>query len=132
MYIRVLSRLNNLSLVCLCLSLYISFLLFRHFFFFFFWKHRDRKHYYIKVVESIQFVCTGNSGISRGLCNAFINISTNQIDLYFSGMPDNSDRSKGLVGTYVKTTLPILLIYILNTVRVVLTYGPSSLGLRSD
>ena len=63
---------------------------------------------------------------------AFINISTNQIDLYFSGMPDNSDRSKGLVGTYVKTTLPILLIYILNTVRVVLTYGPTSPLLRVE
>jgi hypothetical protein len=32
--------------------------------------HWDRKHYYIKAVESIQFVCTGNSGISRVLCNA--------------------------------------------------------------
>ena len=61
-------RPNNLSLVCLFLSLYISFLLFGHL------KkkltHWDRKHYYIKVVESIQFVCTGNSGISRFLCNA--------------------------------------------------------------
>jgi hypothetical protein len=54
-------RPNNLSHVCLYLSLYISFLLFGH------W---DRKHYYIKVVESIQFVWTGNSGISRDLCNA--------------------------------------------------------------
>ena len=63
---------------------------------------------------------------------AFINISTNQIDLYFSGMPDNSDRSKGLVRTYVKTTMPILLIYILNTVRVVLTYGPTSPLLRAE
>ena len=62
-------RLNNLSLVCLYLSLYISFLLFGHFFFFFL-GHTDRKHYYIKVVESIQFVCTGNSGISQVLCNA--------------------------------------------------------------
>ena len=60
------SRPNNLSLVCLYLSLYISFLLFGHFFF----KRRDRKHYYIKVVESMQFVCAGNSGISQALCNA--------------------------------------------------------------
>jgi hypothetical protein len=59
-------RPNNLSLVCLYLSLYISFLLFGHFFL----THWDRKHYYIKVVESIQFVCTGNTGISRVLCNA--------------------------------------------------------------
>ena len=59
-------RPNNLSLVCLYLALYISFLLFGHFFL----KHRDRKHYSIKVVESIQFVCTGNSAISRVLCNA--------------------------------------------------------------
>ena len=61
---------NNMSLVFLYLSLYICFLLFGHFFFFFFWTHWDRKHYYIKVVESIQFVCAGNSGISRVLCNA--------------------------------------------------------------
>jgi hypothetical protein len=47
-------------------------------------------------------------------------------------MPDNSDRSKGLVGTYVKTTLPILLIYILNTVRVVLDYDPTSPLLRAE
>ena len=60
-------RPNNLFLVCLYLSLYTSFLLFGHFFFL---THGDRKHYYIKVVESIQFVCTGNSGISRNLCNA--------------------------------------------------------------
>ena len=63
----VYSRPNNLSLVSLYLSLYISFLLFGHFFLL---THWDRKHYYIKVVESIQFVCTGNSGISRVLCNA--------------------------------------------------------------
>ena len=58
------TRPNNLSLVCLYLSLYISFLLFGHFFFIFM-THRDRKHYYIKVVESIQFVCAGNFGISQ-------------------------------------------------------------------
>ena len=62
-------RRNNLSLVCLYLSLYISFLLFGHFYFYFL-THWDRKHYYIKVVESIQFAYTGNSGISRVLCNA--------------------------------------------------------------
>ena len=59
-------RPNNLSLVCLYLSLYISYLLFWHFFL----THRDGKHYYIKVVESIQFVWAGSSGISRILCNA--------------------------------------------------------------
>jgi hypothetical protein len=32
--------------------------------------HRDRKYYYVMVIESIQFVCTGNSEISRDLCNA--------------------------------------------------------------
>jgi hypothetical protein len=37
---------------------------------FIFLPNEDRKHYYIKVVESIQFVWTGNSGISRDLCNA--------------------------------------------------------------
>ena len=37
---------------------------------FFFLTYKDRKHYYIKVVESIQFVCAGNSGISRVSCNA--------------------------------------------------------------
>jgi hypothetical protein len=37
-------------------------------------------------------------------------------------MPDNSDRSKGLVGPYVKTTRAVLLIYILNMVWVVLDY----------
>ena len=39
------------------------------FIYFFFW-NTDRNHYYIKVVENIQFVCAGNSGISRVLCNA--------------------------------------------------------------
>jgi hypothetical protein len=52
--------------VCLYLSLIISFLLFWQFFFLF-W---DRKHYYIKVVENIQFAWTGNAWISRDLCNA--------------------------------------------------------------
>jgi len=53
--------------VCLYLSIYISFLLFGHLFILFF---SETKYYYIKVVESIQFVCAGNSGISRDLCNA--------------------------------------------------------------
>ena len=67
------NRQNNLSLVCLYLSLYIFFLSFGHFLFFFlffFLTHRDRKHYDIKVVESIQFVCAGNYRISRVLWNA--------------------------------------------------------------
>ena len=57
-----------MSLLCLYLSLYISFLLFGHFYFFL--THRDRKHYYIKVVRNIQFVCAVNFGISQVLWNA--------------------------------------------------------------
>jgi hypothetical protein len=75
-------RPNNLSLVCLYLSLYISFLLFEHLFL----THWDRKHYYIKVVESIQFVCAGNSGISRVLCNANIYRSIHE-GLFFNSSP---------------------------------------------
>ena len=56
--------------MCLYFSLYISFLLFGHFFFYSFLTHWDRKHYYIKVVESIQFVWARNSGISGVLCKA--------------------------------------------------------------
>jgi hypothetical protein len=65
-------RPNNLSLVCSYLSLYVSFLLFGHLFYIFSatLTHWDWNHYYIKVVESIQFACTGNSEISRDLCNA--------------------------------------------------------------
>jgi len=79
-------RPNNLSLVCLYLSLYNSLLLFGHFFFHFFFWHRDRKHYYIKVVESIQFVCVGNSGISRVLCNANTYRSIHE-GLFFNSSP---------------------------------------------
>jgi hypothetical protein len=79
------SRPNNLSLVCLYLS-YISFLLFGHFFYFLFFWHTDRKHYYIKVVESIQFVCAGNSGISRVLCNANTYWSIHE-GLFFNSSP---------------------------------------------
>jgi hypothetical protein len=71
------TRPNNLSLV----SLYISFLLFGHFFFL-----PHRKHYYIKVVESIQFLCTGNSGISRDLCNANTYRSIHE-GLFFNSSP---------------------------------------------
>ena len=56
------------------------------FFFIFFLKHRDRKHYYIKVVESIQFVCAGNSGISRVLCNANTYRSIHE-GLFFNSSP---------------------------------------------
>jgi hypothetical protein len=75
-------RPNNLSLVCLYLSLYISFLLFGHFFL----THWHRKHYYIKVVESIQFACAGNSGISRVLCNANTYRSIHE-GLFFNSRP---------------------------------------------
>jgi hypothetical protein len=97
-------RPNNLSLVCLYLALYISFLLFGHFFL----KHRDRKHYSIKVVESIQFVCTGNSAISRVLCNAntyrsiheglFVNSSpaNNKKEIYNAKYRHTRDRLFGL------------------------------------
>jgi hypothetical protein len=77
-------RLNNMSLVCLYSSLYISFLLFGHFFSFFF-THRQ-KALYIKVVESIQFVCAGNSGISRVLCNANAYWSIHE-GLFFDSSP---------------------------------------------
>ena len=53
---------------------------------FFFWTRRDRKHYYIKVVESIQFVCAGNSGISRVLCNANTYRSFHE-GLFFNSSP---------------------------------------------
>jgi hypothetical protein len=62
--------------------MYISLLLFGHFC----WTHRDRKHYYIKVVESIQFVCAGNSGISRVLCNANTYLSIHE-GLFFNSSP---------------------------------------------
>ena len=45
-----------------------------YFIIYFFLPHWDRMHYYLKVVESIQFKWTGNSGISRDLCNANIYI----------------------------------------------------------
>ena len=56
------------------------------FFIFFLWTHWDRKHYYIKVVESIQFVCAGNSGISRVLCNANTYRSMHE-GLFFNSSP---------------------------------------------
>jgi hypothetical protein len=92
----------------------------------FFLTHLDRKHYYIKVVESIQFVCTWNSGIFRVLCNAntypFINISTNQIDSYILVIGEANARQLG-----PRTTRTVYCM-----VRVVLTYGSSSLGLPWD
>jgi hypothetical protein len=54
---------------------------------------------------------------------AFINISTNRIDSYI--LVVCQDRSKGLVGLYVKTTLAVLLIYILNMVWV--AAGPTQI-----
>ena len=41
-------------------------------------------HYYIKVVESIQFKWTGNSGISRDLCNANTYRSIHEVLLFNS------------------------------------------------
>ena len=58
-------RPNNLSLVCLYLSLYISFLLFINFLLLL--THCNRKHYYVKLIESIQFVCIGNESQSDWL-----------------------------------------------------------------
>jgi hypothetical protein len=77
-------RPNNLSLLCLYLSLYISFYYLDIFFFFL--TYKDRKHYYIKVVESIQFVCAGNSGISRVVCNANTYRSIHE-GLFFNSSP---------------------------------------------
>jgi hypothetical protein len=60
------------QIICL-LCVYICHYIFPFYYldiFFFFLTHWDKKHYYIKVVESIQFVCAGNSGISRVLYNA--------------------------------------------------------------
>jgi hypothetical protein len=54
--------------------------------FFFFLTYKDRKHYYIKVVESIQFVCAGNSGISRVVCNANTYRSIHE-GLFFNSSP---------------------------------------------
>jgi hypothetical protein len=52
----------------------------------FFLTHWHRKHYYIKVVESIQFACAGNSGISRVLCNANTYRSIHE-GLFFNSRP---------------------------------------------
>ena len=65
-----LDRIICLLCVYICHYIFSFYYLDIFFFFPFFLTHRDRKHYDIKVVESIQFVCTGNSGISRVLCNA--------------------------------------------------------------
>ena len=56
------------------------------FYFFIFLTHGDRKHYYIKVVESIQFVYVGNSGISRVLCNVNTYQSIHK-GLFFNSSP---------------------------------------------
>jgi hypothetical protein len=52
----------------------------------FFLCHTDRMHYYIKVVDSIQLVCIGNSGISHDLCNANIPRSIHE-GLFFNSSP---------------------------------------------
>ena len=60
------------QMICL-LCVYICHYIFPFYYLdisFFIFTHWDRKYYYIKVLESILFVCTGNSGISRVLCNA--------------------------------------------------------------
>ena len=48
--------------------------------------HWHRKHYYIKVVESIQFVCAENAGISRVLCNVSTYRSIHE-GLFFNSSP---------------------------------------------
>lgn len=75
------TRPNNLSLVDLYLSLYISFLSFGHppYFFIFF-----REHHYTKAVESIQLACAGNSGTSQVPCNANTHRSTHEGPLFNS------------------------------------------------
>jgi hypothetical protein len=55
-------------------------------FFIFFIFFSETNHYYIKVVESIQFVCTGNSGISWDLCNANTYRSIHE-GLFFNSSP---------------------------------------------
>jgi hypothetical protein len=52
----------------------------------YFYHSWDFVPYYIKVVESIQFVCTGNSGISRVLCNANTYRSIHE-GLFFNSSP---------------------------------------------
>ena len=76
-----------ICLLCLYICHYIfPFYYLDIFFIFFLWTHWDRKHYYIKVVESIQFVCAGNSGISLVLCNANTYRSIHE-GLFFNSSP---------------------------------------------
>jgi hypothetical protein len=75
-------------MICL-LCVYICHYIFPFYYldiFVLFLTYLDRKHYYIKVVESIQFVCTGNSGISRVLCNANTYQSIHE-GLFFNSSP---------------------------------------------
>jgi hypothetical protein len=59
-----------ICLLCVYICHYIFPFYYLDILFYSFLTHWDRKHYYIKVVESIQFVCARNSGISRVLCKA--------------------------------------------------------------
>ena len=73
-------------IICL-LCVYICHYIFPFYYLeFFFLTHWNRKHYYIKVVDSIQFVCAGNSGIPRVLCNANIYRSIHE-GLFFNSSP---------------------------------------------
>jgi hypothetical protein len=71
--------------VSIFVIIYFLFIIWTFFFIFlFFFKYRDRN--YIKVVESIQFVCAGNSGISWVLCNANTYRSIHE-GLFFNSSP---------------------------------------------
>jgi hypothetical protein len=64
--------------------IYFLFMDIYYFIIYFFLPNWDRMHYYIKVVESIQFKWTGNSGISRDLCNANTYRSIHEVLLFNS------------------------------------------------
>jgi hypothetical protein len=88
MYINIwLDRIICLLCVYICHYIFPFYYL-EIFFWVFFFGHTEteRKHYYIKVVESIQFVCAGNSGISRVLCNANTYRSIHE-GLFFNSSP---------------------------------------------
>jgi len=80
---------RNFCLLCAYIRYSMFYFLYLDVYFIFFdftVAHRDRKYYYVKVVESIQFVCTGNSGISRDLCNANTYRSIHE-GLFFNSSP---------------------------------------------
>ena len=82
-------KLNRIICIICILCAYICHYIFPFFYldiFYFFLTHWDRKHYYIIVVESIQFVWAGNSVISRVLCNANTYRSIHE-GLFFNSSP---------------------------------------------